>query len=205
MVASESRPIEPRVDVDDVNADGAAAAEVEPERHGKVVRLDPPEPPARDEYDVWGDVEGTPVGEVYGAGGLGCPRGVEPSPPSSTRHGRRPVARLRSLEAEGALSHGAASSSFRGRADSLRDCQLAAMEEQPELAGRLRLRIDIGADGRVLTAASDGLDAIAGCVREVALRWRFAPADAGSRIAVEFDLRTEPAAPERPRPPSCRR
>jgi hypothetical protein len=173
-------------------------------RHGAVATLTPPPVPPRDDYEVWGDVEGTPVGETFGTGGLGCPRGFEPPPPSYVRGGRRSLVRLRSS----AVVDGPAAVAQRllaGRAATLRACHLEAMEADPTAAGDLRLRLDIGANGGVLAVVveASGL-AIDDCVRATALRWRFPPTDDPATLTAVYELRTEPAPPERPRAPRCR-
>lgn len=185
-----------------VTAEPRASAEVE-RRHGKVVTVSPPTPP-RDDYDVWGGVTGSPVGEDYGVGGPGCRHGAEPPPPSRVRHGRRPVVRLRTLAAGGALTREVATPIFRARTEDIGDCMLGPMEERARLAGQLRLRLEIAAGGGVLAAAADGLEAVAGCVAAAARGWRFPPADEGATVTAEFVLDTEAAPPERARPIRCR-
>lgn len=175
----------------------------EPERrHGKAVTLEPPAPP-RDDYEIWGGVTGSTIDDSYGVAGRSCTDGPLPSA-ARTRHGRRPVVHLRSIAVTGGLSRDDAAVIFTVKSDDIGACQLAAMEEQPQLAGRLRLAVEIAPDGRVRAAAADGLEVIAGCVRAAALGWQFSPARHSSHASGEYELRTEPAPPERSRS-RCRR
>lgn len=171
-------------------------------RHGASVTVAPPVPP-RDEYDVWGDPEGTPIGEAWGTGGLGCPRGTLPPPPSYVRGGRRSLVRLRSATVVDG-STDLAQRLLAGRAATLRLCHLEAMDTDPTAAGDLRLRLDIGANGGVLAVVVEASALpIDDCARKAALQWRF-PKDEPATITATFELRTEPAPPERPTKPRCR-
>lgn len=183
-------------------ADEVIVAEPAGERTGKHVLYAPPEPQPHDDVDVWGDLHGQPPDD---RAGLGCPRGVEPPPPSYVRGGRRSLVRLRS--AGGASSGALTGRLLAGRAANLRDCHVLAMEAEPTAAGSLRLRLEVGANGGVLAVAVETteLAAIDDCVRATALRWRFPPADEGATLTAEFELRTEAAPAERPMKPRCRR
>jgi hypothetical protein len=74
------------------------------------------------------------------------------------------------------------------------DCYVAALEGNPDLAGKLNAEFTIGADGvpssvTVVEGSTITDEALAQCICDAAASWGFdAPAEAGMRLRYEFKL-----------------
>ncbi len=197
--SAPAEPVEPAESVAAAPAEDRAAPAAEPRGQGQSVAVAPPSPP-QEGHESWGGGTGAAGGEAFGRGRPGCLPGQ--AGPATTRGGRRSLVRARSVAAQGALEPSLAAQILGKRAESLRPCHLEGMAGDLELAGDLRLRLEIVASGSVREAVvvetGVGLEA---CVVAVARAWKFPPADGDSRLDVVFELRTEVASRERP---SCR-
>ncbi len=85
------------------------------------------------------------------------------------------------------------------RTGDIRACHLMAIEDLPELAGSVVVRLEIAAGGRVTAAEVVGVEAVNACIHKTVLGWSFPPAEQGSRFTASFELANEVASGKPPR------
>lgn len=101
-------------------------------------------------------------------------------------------ARLGTLAVTGGLPLKDVARVVKARARGVQYCYEKALNRRPDLSGKLKVRVEIAADGRV-TAATVTSDTVAdtkvtGCVARQMRRWRFPKADDGKPTVAEVPL-----------------
>jgi hypothetical protein len=184
-----SEPPEPAVAVDSTLEPPEPELPPEPEPFTKGGAFDP-----TSDFDVWGNVEGTPIDESYGAAGLGqvgtgrgctdCPLppglGLGTLPP---REPKPPVASVTvgKVTVTGSLDAEFCRRNIRARASEIADCWGGAGSGSVDL----ELSIDVRGKVRDVEVRTND-EAIGSCIEEAAATWKF-PARQGS-ITLSLDV-----------------
>ena len=79
----------------------------------------------------------------------------------------------------------------RAHSAEVQDCYTKALEKNPKIGGQLKLRFDIGPNGKVIGANSDGIPepALVTCVVAAVRKWEFAKPASGGKLRVVYPFR----------------
>ena len=83
---------------------------------------------------------------------------------------------------------------IRNNSDNIQDCYSRRLQDRPTLQGKLVVRFDIGANGKVIGAAADGIQdrELIMCVVKSVRQWEFAKPSSGGKLRVAYPFKFEP-------------
>jgi hypothetical protein len=126
-----------------------------------------------------------------GGGGYGYGYGAGAGAGFGGRGTRVPLVRQGKAEVQGSLDKDIIRRIVRAHIAELRSCYDAGLAKDPTLAGKLVLRFEIGADGKVtlVEIVDDQLDAtVSACVAKAVRRWAFPKSEGGVVVTYPFEF-----------------
>ncbi|MGM0559117.1 MAG: AgmX/PglI C-terminal domain-containing protein [Myxococcota bacterium] len=139
----------------------------------------------------WNRRSGTSEG--FGrVGGLGKVDKTKPKPPKG-----KPVMEMEVASIDGPREQASATNSIERKGNAFRYCYEKNLRVDPELAGKVTLKVQVAENGRTanpeIVANDLGSFRARSCLKKVMLRTRFDAADAPSTITIHFEFRLEDA------------
>jgi TonB family protein len=83
---------------------------------------------------------------------------------------------------------------IRDNSGDVRDCYARRLQDRPTLQGKLVVRFDIGASGKVVGASADGIadKDLQICVVQAVRKWEFEKPQSGGKLRVAYPFKFEP-------------
>jgi hypothetical protein len=127
-------------------------------------------------------------GHVGGPGKVGTGRMVKERVPKA-------IVKQSRADIDGTMNVNAVAQTIRRGMATVRTCCQRALKRNPDLAGKITIRLNVNTMGKVTSVTVDsdtlGDPVVATCIKGYARRWRFPPSDGGSaEIAVPFNFKS---------------
>jgi TonB family protein len=83
---------------------------------------------------------------------------------------------------------------IRDNSGDVRECYARRLQDRPTLQGKLVVRFDIGASGKVVGASADGIadKDLQICVVQAVRKWEFEKPQSGGKLRVAYPFKFEP-------------